>query len=113
MPSVPNSAVQGVCVVTLGCRSVRSKNDLDSALNLELKNVRYTCSRDLVEDGLPVCHLQWSEVCFYAVLPSDSIVDDLDVQLSHPTQNGLEDGEWQTSRLTYCVQMLPVGQSLS
>lgn len=48
-----------------------------------------------MEDGLPVSHLQWSEVCFDAVLSSDSIVDDLDVQLSHPTQNGLEDGEWQ------------------
>lgn len=48
-----------------------------------------TCSRDLVENRLPVSHLQWSEVSLDAILSFNSIVDDLDVQLSHPTQNGL------------------------
>ena len=42
-----------------------------------------------MENGLPVSHLQWSKVSLNAVLSSDSIVDDLYVQLSHPTQNGL------------------------
>lgn len=42
-----------------------------------------------MEDGLPVSHLQGSQVGLDAVLSSDSIVDDLDVQLAHPTQNRL------------------------
>lgn len=48
-----------------------------------------TCGRGLVQDALPVGHLQWSQVRLDAVLPPDPIVDDLDVQLSHPAQDRL------------------------
>lgn len=40
-------------------------------------------------DRLSVSHLQGSEVSLDAVLPPDPVVDDLDVQLPHPAQDGL------------------------
>lgn len=46
-----------------------------------------------MEDALPVGHLQWAQVRLDAVLPSDPIVHDLDVQLSHPAQDRLEGGD--------------------
>lgn len=42
-----------------------------------------------MEDALSVGHLQRSQVRLDAVLPSDTIVDDLDVQLSHSAQDHL------------------------
>lgn len=42
-----------------------------------------------MEDGLPVGHLEGPELRLNAVLSPDSIVHDLDVQLSHPAQDGL------------------------
>lgn len=74
-----------------------------------------TCGRGLAEDALPVGHLQQAQVRLDAVLPSDPIVHDLDVQLSHPAQDRLEGGGGTTD----CVEArqqtkshpLPVGSS--
>lgn len=49
-----------------------------------------TCRGDFPEDGLPVGHLEGSQMSFNAVFSSDSVVNDLDVKLSHPTQDGLK-----------------------
>lgn len=49
-----------------------------------------TCCRDLTDDGLPVGHLEGSQVSFNTIFSSYSVVNDLDVKLSHPTQDGLK-----------------------
>ena len=49
----------------------------------------FTCSSDFIENGLSVGYLQRSEVSLDAVLSSDTIMEDFNVQLSHATQNGL------------------------
>lgn len=48
-----------------------------------------TCGGERLEDGLSVGHLQGSQVRLDAVLPPDAVVQDLDVQLAHPAQDGL------------------------
>jgi len=77
-------------------RPEKKENKLERAE--KQKPGRRTGRRRAEEDGLPVGHLQRPQVSLDAVLSSDPIVDDLDVQLAHPAQNSLRKKTMKTIR---------------